>query len=167
MWLGLEEGDVGDINLYAYVQGDPLTGVDPMGLWTMNLGLSFSIQAGPINISENVGLVIDGHGNLGVYQSPYAGVGAGAHGEVGLSLGGSNAETINDLNGPFAQASVGAGVVGDAGLTGYTGNSPDGTVYGGEVNIGLGFGAGGSGGGSYTAVVPIHFSQPSTTPSCR
>jgi RHS repeat-associated protein len=142
-------------NLYDYVDNDPINAIDPLGLWTFGIGLSLNFQIGPININFSGGFAIDGQGNVGTYYVGGGGVGAGAHASGGLSFSGSNAKTICDLSGPFANANLGGGLGPDAEANGYIGNSPDGTVIGGGVTLGAGLGAGGSGGGTYTVVNPI------------
>jgi hypothetical protein len=103
-----------------------------------------------------VGVVADGEGNFGAYANPYAGVGVGGEASVGISVGGSNAQTINDLSGQFAQASFNVGAGPDVGGSVYAGNAADGSpVVGGELSFGVGIGAGGSGGSSYTVISPI------------
>jgi hypothetical protein len=142
-------------NLYDYVGNNPVNNVDPLGLWTFGIGLSLNFQIGPININFSGGLAIDGEGNVGTYYVGGGGVGAGAHASGGLSFTGSNAKTICDLRGPFANANLGAGVGADGEANAFIGNSPDGTVIGGGFTLGAGLGVGGSGGGTYTWVNPV------------
>ena len=142
-------------NLYDYVDNDPINAIDPLGLWTFGIGLSLNFQFGPINVNWSSGFVIDGQGNIGTYNVVGGGLGVGAKVSGGLNFSGSNAKTICDLSGPFANANLGGGLGPDAEANGWIGNSPDGTVIGGGVNLGGGLGAGGSGGGTYTWINPI------------
>lgn len=155
-WLNRDPiGEAAGFNLYAYVGGNPLSGVDPLGLWTINVGITVSGWYGFGSGSYSIGVVVDGQGNIGTYANPAAGAGVGADGSIGISIGGSTAQTINDLNGPFAQASVNVGAGPDVGGTVYAGNANNGApVVGGEISFGVGIGAGASGGGSYTFVSP-------------
>jgi hypothetical protein len=142
-------------NLYDYVGNNPVNAIDPLGLWTFGIGLSLNFQLGPININFSSGFVIDGEGNIGIYDVGGGGIGAGAHASGGVSFSGSNAKTICDLSGPFVNANVGAGLGPDGEVNGFYGSSPDGTVIGGGFTAGAGLGGGGSGGGTYTVINPI------------
>lgn len=116
------------------------------------------------------GVVVDTHGNVGVYNTvggggaiSTSGLGAfpnqtsgypfkniaptegGVDASIGLSVGFSNAKNINDLAGPFINGSVGGGEGVHGSVDGFTGSSPDGTVFGGGVTVGGGGGTGGGG----------------------
>ncbi len=70
-----------------------------------------------------------------------------------MAVGSSNAPTVYDLSGPFAQVSgnIGAGL--DVGGSVYVGATPDHqAIIGGEFTFGVGVGASLSGGGSDTIV---------------
>jgi len=143
--------DAGDPNIFRYVGNDPLNWTDPMGLWTFQAGLSLNGQFGPVNVNLNVGIAVDGHGNVGVYESLGGGLGAGARISGGVSFGGSNGNCIQDLAGPFGNtsASLGAGLNGS--VEGFSGQgSQRQTVVGGGFTAGIGAGGGFSAGGSQT-----------------
>jgi hypothetical protein len=142
-------------NLYEYVINDPLRFYDPLGLWTAGVGFSANFQFGAININFNSSIVIDGEGNVGLSLTGGGGLGAGAKASGGVSFSGSDAKTICDLSGPFANINGGGGFLADAEGNYYTGTSPDGLVPGGGVTIGVGAGGGASGGGSETSILPI------------
>ena len=82
----------------------------------------------------------------------------GARGSVGIQVGGSNADTVCGLGGPFMNASGTFGVEGAAATADVfqgNGNGPGGTVTGGGVTVGVGGGASASVGGTTTTVVPL------------
>jgi RHS repeat-associated protein len=154
-WLSRDPiGERGGINLYRYCLNDPLNYIDPSGLWTFGIGVTFNFQIGPININFSGGFVIDGHGNVGTYVTPGGGLGVGGKASVGLGFSGSNAKTICDLGGPFGNVNFGGGLGPDAEVNTFAGNSPDGTVLGGGFSLGVGVGGGGSSGGSTTTINP-------------
>jgi hypothetical protein len=72
----------------------------------------------------------------------------------GIEFGESNAKKITDLRGPFATGGGFAGWGPAVGPGGYVGNSPDGTVIGGDIVIGGGAGGGLGGGGTWTWILP-------------
>jgi RHS repeat-associated protein len=64
--------ETGGINLYAYAKGSPVDLVDPLGLWTGQLGIGgyvdFPLPWSPIggfNLNPGYGLTFDGYGNIG------------------------------------------------------------------------------------------------------
>ena len=134
-------------NLYAYVGNDPLNGVDPTGLATLQLGGAGSINLPfGLSIPLGFGVAIDTQGHVGLYS--YAGGGAqvGANVEAGLSIQVSNAKTISDLTGPFFDVSGHAGVGVGGSVDYFTGSSANGPVTGGGVTLGAAAGASVSGG---------------------
>ena len=132
-------GQAGGLHLYAYVQNDPLNGTDPLGLWTLQVGVSFYGGAWWLGGQVNVGIVADSHGNAGFYGTAGGGPTAG----VGLKLVGiggaySNAPTINDLNGPGAGVSAVAGTGLGGSIDWSQGHTNSGTSYqswGGSVGV--------------------------------
>jgi hypothetical protein len=155
-WLNRDPiEEEGGINLYGFVGNSPINAVDVNGLWTCGIGLTINFQIGIININYSRGFVVDGEGRCGVYSAPGGGVGAGAHASGGLSFTASNAKTIDDLNGWFGNASVGAGAGIDGSVELFAGNSDNGQVIGGGFTLGAGLGVGGAGGGSFTWINPI------------
>jgi RHS repeat-associated protein len=102
--LGLRGG----ISTYSYGRGSPLRFSDPYGLWTLSFGGTISFSFGAFNISLSGGFVVDGHGNFGTV-STFGGLpGIATPGaSAGPTLGWSNADTINDLSGPFKSATGG------------------------------------------------------------
>ena len=112
-WLNRDPiGEVGGVNLYAYVGGNPISNADPLGLFTLlgAVGGSFATGLGaegwagvyvtlpsPSNgWTPDAGVV--GSGGIG------AGWNVGAAWQVGISKGGED-----DLNGITYNANVGGG----------------------------------------------------------
>ena len=50
---------------------------DPLGLWTVSIGVSVNGMWGPGGVGGSAGIVIDGSGNVAVYTTKGGGVGAG------------------------------------------------------------------------------------------
>ena len=146
----------GDFNILTYVGNNPINETDPLGLWTFQIGISLNGQFGPLNVNWNVGIAVDGHGNIGTYDTGGLGVGAGAGVSGGVSLNGSNGDTIQDLAGPFANVSGGLGAGINGSVEGFSGKGENGqTVAGGGVTIGVGAGGGASEGGAQTYIHPL------------
>lgn len=149
--FGLRAG----INYYSAFRNNPIRFIDPLGLWTAGIGGTVNVQWGPVTITGSAGVVIDGYGHVGVYYLGGGGLGVGAKISGGVSVNASNAKTICDLSGPFNQGSLGGGWGPNASGDYFTGNSPNGWVYGGGVTVGAGLGAGGSSDITWTEVTPI------------
>ena len=145
----------GDTDLYGYSLQDPVNGKDLNGLWTLQIGGSFDLQLGLINITISGGIAIDSSGDIGTYFTGGGGIGAGAHVSGGLNVSASNAKTICDLSKTFAYGELGGGWGPDAEGTFFSGPSNDGWVNGGGVTVGAGLGAGGAAGLSYTHISPL------------
>jgi RHS repeat-associated protein len=150
----------GGLNYYAYVQNNPVNWIDPLGLWTANIGISGSINIpiiGPVGVGGQgfAGIAYDGT-HWAWYWGGGGGVGGGAGGSLGIQFGGSNAKSVCDLRGPFgfASASGGGGLI--IGGEGYKGSGSNGqSVTGGNFFIGGGTpGVSGTGGVTYTWVKP-------------
>jgi hypothetical protein len=126
-------------------------------LQTVSIGVGVNGQWGPISWHGSGGLVLDTHGNLGGWVTYGAGPGAGAGGGIGGTLSGSNACTIFDLEGLFANGSVSAGEGLGASVDGFSGTSPitGAPVAGGGFTAGVGIGGGASSMPTNTKVVPI------------
>ncbi|WP_370678218.1 RHS repeat-associated core domain-containing protein [Pleomorphomonas sp. PLEO] len=153
-WISRDPiGERGDParNLYGYVGEDPINHFDPLGLWTVNIGISGSINIplyGPVGIGGVGfgGIAFDSNGNVGWYYGGGGGPGGGAGISGGIQVGGSNGATICDLRGPFGAlgGAAGEGIVGGGDV--YTGSG----VTGGNVYLGLGAGTPVSGTGGVT-----------------
>jgi len=95
----ISEDPLGDVNLYEYARNNPVRNTDPLGLWTLSLGVSVNIQAGPINLQFSGAAVFDSQGNFGSFVQGGGGAGAGTEISGGGSVQLSNANTIVDLGG--------------------------------------------------------------------
>jgi RHS repeat-associated protein len=138
----LGEGSNRAANLYSYTDANPINNVDPLGLWTLQIGFSttFAFRGGAA--TGFVGVAFDDSGNRAVYYGGGLGAGIGAGGGVGFGAAVSNASCVTDLGGPFVNASTtgGAGenVMGDA----FVGKQDNGkAIAGGGVSYGFGAGA--------------------------
>jgi RHS repeat-associated protein len=137
--------DGGDFNLYAYVRNSPLNFTDPSGETTLQIAFSGSYILYIFAGTGSAGIAIDGSGNVGLYYEYGGGLGFGGKGSAGLAIHASDAGDIYGLQGPFNNASLGAGegVAGSIDVFGGR-DQNDRPVHGGGVTIGGGAGAGGS-----------------------
>jgi RHS repeat-associated protein len=131
-------GFINGPSLYTYVRNDPIGFYDPYGLWTVQMGFSFSYTFGNgFTVGGTIGVAYDGQGNLGGYGSWGYGAGAPGGGFAGIQFAGSDADTICQLGGPFRQISGGGGIDGvGATVDHFWGNSDQGPVSGWGVTVG-------------------------------
>lgn len=131
-------------NIYAYAGGNPISNIDPLGLWTGQLGFagSYAVTIGGIGFAGTAGLgfAIDGHGNITLYgfRGPGGVVGTpGLSGGVQVAV--SNGDTVCDLAGPFKNVSLGGGWGPDATGDAFWGTGTQGqSVKRGRANSGGG-----------------------------
>ncbi len=136
--LGIDGG----VNLYAYGKLNPVFGVDPSGLITIQVGVTESGGAGTgQNVSHGYALSLSWKN--GVELARYTTFGGGGHfglsGGVGIELGASNNQSIDDLSGLTFEASGSGGILGKIGLQGNF--VPEGgadPVFGGTFQFGAG-----------------------------
>jgi len=138
----------GQFNFYAYANNNPVIFLDPYGLWTIQLGLSLSGSLGPVSFVGSFGFALDSCGNFAAYKEAGFGTGVGEDVQVGLGVHATNGDTINDLNGPFVNASVSAG----DGISG-TVDALAGTGSQGQVVAGAGFTVGAGLGGAVSTSI--------------
>ena len=146
----------GGFNLYSYAHDTPTNLTDPLGLWTVGLGVNVNIQLGVINLQVSGGIAVDSSGNIGAFDAGGGGLGVGADISGGLNLSVSNAHTICGLGGPFANFSGNAGAGLDGSVNGFSGFDQQGrAVVGGGLTVGAGAGGGVSDTITVTNVIPI------------
>lgn len=84
---------------YAYAASNPLSFLDPLGLWVFNFGLTGSAQL-IVGAEISVQMSLDGHGNLGLSITPNYRVGLNIGAAVGPSaLWSPTADTIHEMQG--------------------------------------------------------------------
>jgi RHS repeat-associated protein len=107
---------------YQYVNGSPLNGIDPAGLWGFGVGYGITAFIGigkwGIGFTASVQVVYTSDGSVSLIDSfggaAGEGVAAGAYAGAGFNgFYSPDARTINDLAGPFTTTGIGGGL-GDA-----------------------------------------------------
>jgi len=150
-------GLAGGVNLYSYVKDSPNRWVDPLGLWTVQLGGAFNGTFFGFNFNFGGGIAFDGNGNVGAYSYnsiPGYGSGSGFGGSLGFQA--SNADTICDLRGPFANQGGDAGLGVKVSVDAFEGQQENGkNVFGLGAGLGFGEGADVYAGGTTTYVTPF------------
>ena len=154
-------GYAGGVNLYAYVGNDPLNLVDPRGTYTLQIGGNTGYTL-PFGISGTffAGIAFDTQGGVAGYYGYGVGVGLGAGASMAGAVAVSNARTVNDLGGGFANASVGLGAGGRVGLDTFVGPSDNGFVSGAGLSAGVGLGLTSYAGPTNTVIIPPANSAP-------
>jgi len=134
-------GFAGGINVYAYVGGNPVMGVDPYGLRTWGVSLNFNAGWGAGG-TVGVNLVADDNWNVGL-QVIVGGGGDVPSASVTLNLEDTNASDIFQLEGTGGQTGIdgGGGLVGEAGA--MFGNGYSGGYVGGGIGVGVPVGVSG------------------------
>ena len=147
--------DGGDVNLYAYVQNNPVNEIDPNGQFSISTGFEGAVTI--FGFGEVGGVYGNfAHDDSKPWTSGWSSsvtftLGGGAAAGLGISAGvnfnGSNANNVSDLEGTFytaGRAGIGAISVG-------TYITPDQQVKGGTLTVGPSIGyTGAVVGGSYT-----------------
>jgi RHS repeat-associated protein len=142
-------GTEGGPNVYTYVLCRPLTLVDPLGLWTIHVGIGGDVVGGGGWIGGGVVIIIDGDGiRAGATGGIGLGIGGGASG--GISAGGSNARNGAALGGWGWSWTC---ITPKLGGTVFTG-PPGAGYWGGGVSVGPGVGGGVGTGPTGTVVTP-------------
>jgi hypothetical protein len=124
---------------------NPLSYIDPSGLWTLQGGASFSGTIWGISGNLGFGIAFDDKGNIAPYASWALGSGFGAGFVAGGQIQQSDAESVCDLAGPFNSASIGVGEGTAGSIEFFNGFGSNGQpVVGKGFTLGAGVGAGGS-----------------------
>jgi RHS repeat-associated protein len=100
-------GFLGGMNLYVYVGNDPVTYIDPLGLWTWQRGISVTVGAGGGGTLE-VGFALGHDPSMGLFNGwqfgTYQTAGVGGYGGIGASVESTKTRStfsnIKDLSGP-------------------------------------------------------------------
>lgn len=119
------------LNRYEFSQGNPVNFRDPLGLWTISVGIGVTLPFYTGSYSFNV----DGHGHIAIHVTNGVGVGGGAG--IGITGAGTNADNINELlnEGTIYGYSGGEEYYLEAGR--ITGSSYSGLTAGGGVGVTL------------------------------
>jgi RHS repeat-associated protein len=154
----------GDANLYGYAFNSPVVQLDPLGLWTVQIGLGGGVTGGDGVIgggaSYSRGFVIDGHGNVGFYKTVGGSAGTsslGSSASGGIEFQWTNGECTKDIQGPFFGL-TGTGSVGGWAVSGdaFAGQGSQGQlVVGGGGVFGIGEGESAQGSVTVTTVSPL------------
>ncbi|HEY8158201.1 MAG TPA: RHS repeat-associated core domain-containing protein, partial [Methylobacter sp.] len=150
-------GLAGGTNTYTYVRNNPLRHTDPLGLWTLQIGVAGTATGGSGGAIGGSGIALDTEGNVGTYEYGGAAVGTGLDIGGGVSVQVSSAATINDLSGWFYNDSFNIGAELQATIDGFI--APDGSVYGGGLTLGAGEGMSALGGATWTDIQATTWSE--------
>lgn len=129
-------------NLYSFSENAPTYLIDPDGLWTFQVGVSFSVYLGWWNFNVSTGITGDTQGNINAYTTIGTGPGTGSGVSAGVSVAVSNAKCNNDLGGAFGGAGGGVGLGPSASGDVFWGPSDHGPVFGVGGTVGVGVGGG-------------------------
>lgn len=122
---------------------------------TVQVGAATQGTLGAFSWQFSVGLAADSHGNVALYATGGAGGGLGGGGDAGLTVQTSNAPTVQDLGGPFANVSAGGGAVGGGTIDAFSGNARNGQpIVGGGFTVGAAAGETSFGGATVTGLSP-------------
>jgi RHS repeat-associated protein len=143
------------LNLYAYVNDNPVSLSDPSGRQALGVCINFSINILMFTFGEgSVCIVASTNGQIGITGSAGGGAGVGVGATAGISGLYSSGNDIYDLEGPFGTlgggAAAGIGVQGE-GFAGLGHCSQP--VVGGTGGVAVGARASIQGGGTVTKVL--------------
>jgi len=148
--------DGGDVNLYGYVLNNPVHFVDPLGLWTLQLGFGFNV-GGLVGSSKSVGIIFGRNSKtkkwqFGLYAAGAAGLQGGAAASATVDMTWSRNDNITDVAG-LATSAGGSGGIGPLEIGGEVNTSLTNAKPSYTFSLGVGTpGAEGHGFTSYTHV---------------
>ncbi len=103
-------GSKDDLDLYAYVGGDPINKSDPTGLDAFQVGVTFELgpwrwTSGSYRVGDEPGSILDGRGNsLGKFSSSGGGLGLALGANVSATYC-KNCNSVSDIQGTSQSAS--------------------------------------------------------------
>lgn len=125
------------LNRYSYCVAGPLRWVDPEGHKTFGFGFGVNGGVGGA-ASGSVMIVIDDKGHIGLVISGGGGGFAGAGASVGLQIQVTDADTIQNLEGPCVQTGGSGGVGLSGGAEWVVQQGPNGAINGANLSFGVG-----------------------------
>lgn len=130
------------MNLYAYVQGNPVNRIDPEGLASVSFYSGGSVHVGLGGVSFQSGVAIDTNGKVCIVSNICGTVGPGIYGDLSFEMEVDSADLCegeSESKGAFAKG--GEGIVGGGSVTGNDSGVST-SVSSGRVGVGGGKAAG-------------------------
>jgi RHS repeat-associated protein len=144
---------------YGYALQNATRFVDPLGLWTCQIGVTFTLNIWGAAFQYFGGFAFDGSGNVSWYYParPGFGVGVGGFVSAGVNVNASDAASVSQLSGVFNNYSAGGGWGPSISADGFWGADPNGQrIIGGGLSYGPGAGAGAFVGQTDTSLYPLY-----------
>ncbi len=125
------------LNRYAYCLGNPLRWIDPQGHKTHGIGFGITIGLGG-GVSGSIMIVWDDEGDIGLAIGGGGGGYAGAGGSAGFMYQQTNADVIQDLQGPVVQTGGSLDLGLSVGGEWVVQKGPESAISGFNANVGVG-----------------------------